>query len=146
MDAPQHNLQQEQISNIPASDLNLVPETKIAILIVAFNNLAYTKITLDSVFKYTTVPYKVFFVDNGSSDGTLEYVREFKEVEVIRSNENLGFSGGNNLALRKIQNNFVNKARVLWFKYEHNTHTLSHLLRSPLNLYKIEIRHVKICL
>lgn len=83
---------------------------KVAIVIIGFNNLAYSRITLESILKNTTVPYKLFLVDNGSTDGTLEYFNSLKEntsieLEVIHSTTNLGFSGGNNLALKEIQNN-----------------------------------------
>lgn len=43
---------------------------------------------------------EVVVVDNASSDGSADMVeREFPEVRLIRSGVNLGFSGGNNLAL-----------------------------------------------
>lgn len=45
----------------------------------------------------------VFVVDNGSSDGSADRVQErFPQVELIRSETNRGFSGANNLALRRI--------------------------------------------
>ena len=41
-------------------------------------------------------------VDNGSGDGSLEAVREaFPEVELIATGVNLGFSGGNNVGIRR---------------------------------------------
>ena len=40
-------------------------------------------------------------VDNASADGSAEMVAaEFPQVRLIASPENLGFAGGNNLALR----------------------------------------------
>ncbi len=45
----------------------------------------------------------VWVVDNASADGTAEAVRDhFPEVHLIASHDNLGFAGGNNLALRTI--------------------------------------------
>jgi len=42
-------------------------------------------------------------VDNGSTDGSLAMLREdYPQVRALRSERNLGFSGGNNLALRRI--------------------------------------------
>ncbi|HVM69083.1 MAG TPA: glycosyltransferase family 2 protein [Gaiellaceae bacterium] len=41
-------------------------------------------------------------VDNGSADGTVAAVRErFPEVEVVATGVNLGFSGGNNVGIRR---------------------------------------------
>jgi GT2 family glycosyltransferase len=48
-------------------------------------------------------PMEVYIVDNGSSDGSLQVVHErFPGVHTIDAGGNLGFAGGNNLALREI--------------------------------------------
>ncbi len=45
----------------------------------------------------------VIVVDNASTDGSAEMVAaSFPQVQLIASQENLGFAGGNNLALRKL--------------------------------------------
>ena len=43
----------------------------------------------------------VCVVDNGSSDGTQQVLREFSAVEHLRLEENLGYGRANNLALRR---------------------------------------------
>jgi len=46
---------------------------------------------------------RVTFVDNGSTDGSVDAIRErFPDVRVIEAGANLGFAGGNNLALRDL--------------------------------------------
>lgn len=51
---------------------------------------------------------QVWVVDNASADGTVEAIRDqfpsenFPQVHLIASEENLGFAGGNNLALRRL--------------------------------------------
>ena len=55
-------------------------------------------------------PYaaEVFVVDNASSDGSAEMVRSaFPQVKLIASPTNLGFTGGNNLALQRCQGRYV---------------------------------------
>ena len=48
-------------------------------------------------------PLEIYVVDNASTDGTLSLVRRtFPEVKTIVASTNLGFAGGNNLALQKI--------------------------------------------
>lgn len=51
---------------------------------------------------------KVHVVDNASSDGSPQMVRErFPAVDFVASSENLGFTRGNNLALRRCQATYV---------------------------------------
>jgi len=53
------------------------------------------------------VPYEVILLDNGSSDGTREFVTEhFPWVRLIRSDENLGFIKGNNVAARSARGKY----------------------------------------
>jgi len=45
--------------------------------------------------------YRVLLVDNGSTDGSVEYTREkFPQVTIIQNSENLGWAGGNNVGIR----------------------------------------------
>lgn len=51
---------------------------------------------------------ETFVVDNNSVDGSCAMVRrQFPEVHLIESKENLGFSKGNNLAIRKSQGRWI---------------------------------------
>jgi len=48
------------------------------------------------------LPAQTIVVDNGSSDGSAAYVRRgFPWVDLVEAGRNLGFAGGNNLALRR---------------------------------------------
>jgi GT2 family glycosyltransferase len=52
--------------------------------------------------------FAVWVVDNASSDGSVAMLRrDFPEVRVLESARNLGFAGGNNLALRQVRTPFA---------------------------------------
>ncbi len=52
--------------------------------------------------------WQIIVVDNGSSDGSIEAIRaQHPFVEVVRSERNLGFAGGNNLGLRHAEGRVV---------------------------------------
>ena len=52
--------------------------------IVTYNNIATIDNALGSLFKCTEVPFRLFVVDNGSTDDTLEYLKSIGVgVEVI---------------------------------------------------------------
>ena len=51
---------------------------------------------------------EIFVVDNASSDGSVEMVREeFPEVRVTASKENLGFAKANNLAIKEASGRYL---------------------------------------
>jgi GT2 family glycosyltransferase/CDP-glycerol glycerophosphotransferase (TagB/SpsB family)/glycosyltransferase involved in cell wall biosynthesis/ubiquinone/menaquinone biosynthesis C-methylase UbiE len=69
----------------------------VSIIIPVFNKLNLTKQCIENIFKNTEYPnYEIIIVDNGSSDGTLEYINSLKssnsKISFIRNNSNLGFA------------------------------------------------------
>ncbi len=76
---------------------------KVAILILNWNDRSNTRETLESVRGLRYPNFAVFLVDNGSTDGSVEAIaREFPEVHLIASQENLGVAAGRNLGLKAI--------------------------------------------
>jgi GT2 family glycosyltransferase len=76
---------------------------ELSVLIVSYNAEDHLKNCLQSLYRNTSHrPLEVIVVDNASSDGSLAMLaREFPEVRAIASPDNIGFSGGNNLAMRE---------------------------------------------
>ena len=77
--------------------------TRVAVLIVAYNGTDYLPDCLGSVFAADTdgVSLTCFVLDNASTDDTSQWVRDnYPQVELIRSESNLGFAEGNNHAWR----------------------------------------------
>jgi GT2 family glycosyltransferase len=72
------------------------------VIIINFNNERDTDECILSLKWMNYKNYRVVLVDNDSSDGSGFRIRErFKEIEFIRSEKNLGFAGGCNLAIRR---------------------------------------------
>lgn len=72
----------------------------VAIIILTWNGLEYTKSCLASVKKNTIAEnVQIIVVDNGGTDGTVAYLRAMPGIKLIENGENLGFARGNNLAL-----------------------------------------------
>ncbi len=73
---------------------------RIGIVLVHLNSYPDTSLCLTSLRSMTYPNAEVIVVDNGSIDGTGEKLKtEFPEVTHIRSDENFGFSGGNNIGI-----------------------------------------------
>lgn len=78
---------------------------KTAIVILNWNGIDFLKKFLQNVITNSTLPgTAVIVADNGSTDGSVEWVENnFRNVELIRFDENHGFAGGYNLALQQVQ-------------------------------------------
>lgn len=77
-------------------------------IIVTWNNENEIVDCLDSLYKYSPLNSKVVVVDNNSNDSTTEIIRsQFPKVELIASNENLGFASGNNVGLNRVESEFI---------------------------------------
>ena len=73
---------------------------KILAIVVTYNGMEWIDRCLDSLLCSTLRP-DVFVVDNGSTDGTQEYVHShFPEVFFRQNETNLGFGRANNIGLR----------------------------------------------
>lgn len=80
---------------------------KICIITLCWNHLnEATKPFIESLYKFTdTKKFDLIVVDNGSVDGTKEFLanasKQHKNMEVINLPKNLGYAGGNNVGLKE---------------------------------------------
>jgi GT2 family glycosyltransferase/2-polyprenyl-3-methyl-5-hydroxy-6-metoxy-1,4-benzoquinol methylase len=78
-----------------------------SIVILTNNQLAYTKLCLASIRSRTDEPYEVIIVDNGSTDGTVEYLRGIEGVRLIENPENRGFPAAVNQGIKASRGDYV---------------------------------------
>ncbi|HAJ36082.1 MAG TPA: glycosyltransferase family 2 protein [Chloroflexi bacterium] len=73
----------------------------VSVIVLSYNTSELTLTCLGQFAADAVVAgWQVIVVDNGSQDGTASAVaREFPHVEIVRSEHNRGFAGGNNLGL-----------------------------------------------
>jgi GT2 family glycosyltransferase len=76
----------------------------LSIIILSYNTKKYTLDCLESIYRNKTIrKYDIWVVDNASSDGTGEEIKErFPEVHIINNKSNIGFAAGNNVAIKNI--------------------------------------------
>ena len=75
---------------------------KTAVVILNWNGLEWVQKFLESVVRYSA-DGKVFIADNGSTDGSVDWISmNFKDIPIIRFESNLGFAGGYNRAFKQI--------------------------------------------
>ncbi len=79
----------------------------ILVIVVTYNALNWAEKCFSSLHK-TSIPCDVMAIDNGSTDGTPDYIRyHFPDIKIIENKENLGFGRANNIGLQhSIDNNY----------------------------------------
>jgi GT2 family glycosyltransferase len=81
----------------------------VSVVIVSWNAKRYLEECLDSLNKdVCKFPMEIIVVDNASSDGSPEMVREkFPHVKLIKNAENLGFGKASNIGIREATGNYI---------------------------------------
>lgn len=81
----------------------------VAIIILNWNGWKDTIECLKSLNNLNYKNYEVIVVDNGSTDNSVEKIKEYIEnkpkFKLIANEKNLGFAGGNNIGIRYALNN-----------------------------------------
>ncbi len=87
---------------------NRQKKSLISILIVNFNGLRFLKTCFDSLRKCTYPNVEIVFVDNCSTDNSVEFVQEnYPEVKILRNAENYMFARGNNEGIKIAQGEYI---------------------------------------
>jgi len=84
--------------------MNNLPE--ISIITVNYNGMRDTGELIESLQKNSSLSYEIIVVDNASRANEAVLLQEkYPHIISIRSEENLGFSGGNNLGIYHAKGN-----------------------------------------
>ena len=110
-------------------------ECRLSFISVNFNGFTDTCELIDSI---PTIPgTEIIVVDNGSKeDEAVKLATRFPHIRAIRSTENLGFAGGNNLGIRAAKGEylfFVNNDTIFRSEpqeFESDLNALIHLLNT----------------
>lgn len=81
---------------------------KVSVVIPNYNGMKYLKICLDSLLTQTLQEFDVICVDNGSSDGSVEFVeKEYPFVQMIKLRTNTGFCHAVNVGIQHAKTEYV---------------------------------------
>lgn len=80
----------------------------ICIIILNWNGKHHLSECLTSVLKQTYKEYEVIVVDNGSTDGSQDYIRSnYPSVSLISNDQNFGFCKGNNIGIVAAKGEYI---------------------------------------
>lgn len=104
---------------------------KSTIIIPNYNGIQYLPDCFTSLFCCKPQDFKVMVVDNGSNDGSVEFIqREYPQVELVELKENTGFANAVNEGIRRTKTEYVillnNDTTVDREFVQHLEHSLDH--------------------
>lgn len=81
---------------------------KVTIIIPNYNGKHFMKPCLESLENQTYKEFQILVVDNHSTDGTIEYMKEsYPEIELLALEQNYGFSAAVNIGIRHAKTPYV---------------------------------------
>ena len=92
----------------------MISMSELSIIFVNYKSVSLLESCLNSLKFQVYKKFEIFIVDNGSSDRDFEKIKHFNEVfgnnfkiTVLKPKYNLGFAGGNNYAIKKINSPYI---------------------------------------
>lgn len=83
-------------------------EPLVSVSVVNYNGKKFLPDFFDSLYKQTYRNFEVIFVDNNSTDDSVEYVRaNFPQVKIVESKDNSGYAEGNNIGFRHSNGEYI---------------------------------------
>lgn len=80
----------------------------VSVIIVNYNGRVFLEKCISSLLVQSYPAVEIVLVDNGSCDGSIEYVKkEFPSVKIIANRENLGFAKGNNIGIKAAKGKLI---------------------------------------
>ena len=78
---------------------------KLSIVIICWNDLKVLPACLKSIYEQTkNTDFEVIISDNGSTDGSLDFVRQnYPQARIVENKANLGYARGNNTGIAAIE-------------------------------------------
>ncbi len=82
-------------------------DVKVTGCIVTYNNIRTIETAVRTVLDSTACGFRLYVVDNGSTDGTVELIRDkFPGVTLIQMKSNVGFGAGHNHILNMLDSDY----------------------------------------
>ena len=79
----------------------------LSVVTVTYNNEEIIDVYINSLLKNLPHQSEVIILDNNSTDKTPQILRARKDIKLIESKQNLGFSKGNNLAVKSAKGEYL---------------------------------------
>lgn len=94
---------------------------KVSINVLGYNSKKYLKLCFEAIFAQTYPNLEVLYIDNNSTDGSVEEVEKlraggpeleaqnlkFRALKIIKNEKNLGYAEGHNIGIRESSGEYI---------------------------------------
>lgn len=86
----------------------MVPSPLVSVIVINYNGKEFLKDCLESIYGQTYHNFELILVDNGSTDGSVQFIKEkFPDTILIENKENLGFAVANNQGIEISKGKYI---------------------------------------
>lgn len=86
----------------------MVPSPLVSVIVINYNGKEFLKDCLESIYGQNYHDFELIVVDNGSTDGSVQFIKEkFPDTILIENKENLGFAVANNQGIEILRGKYV---------------------------------------
>ncbi len=81
---------------------------QISIIVLNWNGKLYLNDCLASIYNQSYKDFEVIFVDNASTDDSVNFIKKnYPRAKIIQNKENYGFAKGNNIGMKQAKGEFI---------------------------------------
>lgn len=86
----------------------MIQNIQVSVIVVTFNRINYFKVFIEFLYRSTKIPFNLIVVDNGSKDGTREYIEQEQRIwKYIFNNQNMLLARAFSEGLKFVETEFV---------------------------------------
>ncbi len=82
-----------------------------SLVVLTYNQLKYTQKCIASIYKNTKLKFELIIIDNGSTDGTINYLKTIKKkhnnIKLILNHKNIGVAASWNQGIKHSQADYI---------------------------------------
>lgn len=79
----------------------------VSVIVVNWNGLSYLEACLDSIRHQRYEPIEIVVVDNGSTDGSVDFLRRQSDIILVQNSTNRGFAAANNQGIARAGGSWI---------------------------------------
>ena len=94
-------MREKSSQSLPKKNSSNIGTPLVSVIMLNFNGKHFLDRCLKSISTQSYSNYEIIFVDNNSTDNSVEFVEQhFPHVIIVRNDRNVGFAEGNNIGFR----------------------------------------------